>query len=266
MAIRRIKRFAKKAYNSRIAKTIRKATGNRYGRTRKQLLNKGIPRLYKDVMMIKNMVNDEKKVYEQTYTATVGQCNINADTGYYAVDITPIPSQGVTATTRNGASIKLNSMVFRGQATQQTNLNTDLKFTIYIIRTVGQTQTVDSTLVNKFLIADVLTTCTDHNSNRNQNYFRDFRVVAKRTFKILNDSASSQNQLKDFSIPLRIKQHVRYAQDTTNVTQNQLWMLILADTGNINSSTASTLSNIANKTALTGCTLALYQKTFYYDN
>jgi len=43
-------------------------------------------------------------------------------------------------------------------------------------------------------------------------------------------------------------------------------MLILADTGNINASTASTLTKIANKTALTGCTIVLYQKTFFYDN
>lgn len=228
----------------------------------------GIKQLVRDVALVKSMVNAEKRIIENTYSPYIGQCNINADTGYYAVDITPIPTQGVAQNQKIGASIKLTSTVIRGQFVQMTNLNTDLRFKVYIIKTVGQPNSVDATLVSKFLKPDVISTVTDFNSNRNPDYFRDFIVVAKRTFKISNDSASSQNQIKDFQLNLKYKSHhVRCSGDTYNlVASGQLWMLIVADTGNTSTVSPSTLTYVANKATATGAQGFICVKHFYYDN
>lgn len=230
----------------------------------------GLKRAIRDIALVKQMVNAEKKVIESTYATTsgIGQCNANSDSGYWGLDITPKPAEGSTRSGRNGASIKLCSMIMRGQLQQQANLNTDFRFRVYVIKTVGQSATVDTTLCNRFLLADPVSTCTDFNSSRNPDHFRNFIVLAKRTYKIANDSASTQNQFKDFQINLKFKHHhIRFDGDSaTQVNMGQIWLMVVADTGNINSSTASTLTNVANKAVSTGANAFFYVRSYYYDN
>lgn len=250
-----------KAYGKKLWKKAGKAIKKRYVR------KGGLGRLVKDVAMVKRMINSEKKFVNATRTFNVGQCNVNADSAWYATDITPLPSQGYTQTNRMGASFKVCSMVFRGQIQQMTGLNTDFKLKMFIIKTVGQTQTVDSTLVGKFLLPDALSTMTDYNSLRNPDQYHNFRIIKTKTIFLKNDSLSSQNQLKDFQINLRLNHHVRFdANSNTVIDQGQLWLLVVADTGNIDGSTASTLSNVYNKAVSTGATGLLHIRAYFYDN
>ena len=79
---------------------IKKFTGNRYGRGSKQLITKGIPRLYKDVMMMKNLFNVEKKQYNNYTSSYIQTGSIDQNSsGHLCIDITPSPAQGITSTT-----------------------------------------------------------------------------------------------------------------------------------------------------------------------
>lgn len=228
----------------------------------------GMKQLVRDVALVKSVINAEKKIIEYSYTNYIGQCNINADTGWWAQDITPTPAQGNAQNQRSGASIKLTSTVIRAQFVQMTQLNTDLRFKVFVIKTVGQPNVIDATAVSKFLKADVISTMTDFNSNRNPDYFRDFVVVSTKVFKIVNDSATSQNQIRDIQLNLKhISHHVRTSGDSqTLVASGQLWLLIVSDTGNTNTVSPSTLTNVANKATATGSQFFMNVKHFYYDN
>lgn len=249
-----------KAFGKKLWKKAGTAIKKRYIR------QGGLRQLTKDVAMVKSMINAEKKYVYANIATTIGQCQVNADTGYYAGDITPTPSEGITQTSRNGSSIKLSSMVLRCQLVQQTNLNTDMKFTVYIIKNT-QFNTVNATLVNQFLAPDAISTVTDYHSLRNPDYFRLFKVIAKKTYKLANDSASSQNQIKDFQLNLKFKNHhVRFNADTNNVSNGQLWMLVVADTGNKDPTTASTLTNVGNTAVSTGARFICSIRSYYFDN
>lgn len=249
-----------KAYGKKLWKKAGTAIKKRYIR------NGGLRQLSKDVAIVKSMINAEKKYTFTNIATTVGQCSVNADSGYYATDITPIPSEGITQTSRNGASIKVSSMILRCQLVQQTNLNTDMRVTIYIIKNF-QNNTINAALVNQFLVPDAISTMTDYNSIRNPDYFKLFRVIAKKSYKLSNDSATSQNQLKDFQINLSFKNHhVRFNADTNTVASGQIWMLVVADTGNKDGTTASTLTNVGNTAVNTGARFICSIRNYYYDN
>lgn len=266
--VSKVRRTLRRAYNSKTGKAIRKITGDRYGRGTSQIISKGLPQLYKDVMAIKNVINVEKKVYESKFGFSdqgVGQVDVNAN-GYVVADITPIPAEGTTYTTRNGRSIKLSGLVIRGQVRQEDNLSSTMKIKMYIIMNKNLTATVNSTLVDQFLNVDPITGLTDFNSVRNPNYYNDFKVIAKKIITLPADNYASTISLKDFQFNLKLRHHIRFNDDSTSVLNGQMWCLFVANTGNRSFVTASTTSNIANTAIKTGAHLNANFKYFFIDN
>lgn len=264
---RKAKRVAKKAYNSKAGKAVRKFTGDRYGRGYKQILSKGVPQLVKDVRMLKNMVNAEKKLVETSPSEfRIGQCNANTY-GYAGFDITPIVSQGDTRSSRNGASIKLNSTIIRMQIKQQAFTHTVVRVIAEVWLVKSQTISSATTIIPQLFVPDAISGVIDFNSARNPDYFTDFKRIAVRNVYLPADNyASMTNRFKDLQMNLSTKHHIRYDGDTNTVLNGQMWITFRADTGNTNDSTASTLTKIVNQGVQTGVLANMFVRQYYYDN
>lgn len=257
-------------YAKRTAKKVYKKVGSlakkRYGTFSKPKMSA----IVKDLNILKSMVNAEKKHIEniQASDVAIGQINVNTDLGYYFQDITPSVAEGVTYNTRSGSSIKLHSMTIRMQIRQQANLHTSIKVQFYLIKIVGQPQAISSISLGRILVPDIFSSTTDYNSLRNPDYFRDYKVIRKWVVSIPADNyATMTNRLKDARINILFKNHhVRYSADSTTVSNGQIFIIGVADTGNTNATTASTQPYIANTAPLTGCLLNASTKSYYYDN
>lgn len=268
------KQTAKK-YIKKQGKRLLKYGANRYFKGGKAgFKNIKVDQIVKDVAKLKSVINAEKKYVEITPFGQPSQftCNVagtNLDTGYYITDITPAPAEGVTVSTRSGMSIKLHSCIIRLQLSGMTNTANGVKLSYHIFQNMGETQTINATLANKLFNVDALSLFTDANSLRNPAYFHNFKCICKRTLKLPQDTVSGLVQTKDYTLNLRLNHHIRYNYDTTTVSQGQLILMVLADTGNNGSANAvggfvATTPPIT--TAQSGVNLYQNYRFFYYDN
>lgn len=222
-------------------------------------------RLFKDVAMLKKMINAEKKQAPNlTISTQVGQVN-GVGYGNYCQDITPIISQGVTGTTRNGVSVKLHSMCVKGQILQQSGNHYQGKLRFEIFLNKGNLTTPN--------IADIysvnpLTQVYDINSPRALDTFKGFIKLSSRTFNLKQDNYSGIQGWKDFLIPMKFRnQHIKYNDDNSNnVTNGQLILVILADSGNISATTASVSTDIPVTAINTGYNVKMILQSWFYDN
>lgn len=266
MVFNRFRKYAKKAYKSKAGKFVRKVTGDRYGRTSKQIATKGINQLAKDVYFMKKLMNVEKKRASQYVRDTlVGQVDGN-NAGYYAGDMTPLVSENVAYNGRTGASLKLVSQHFFVQIINQSGLETGVKLRFMLIKTVGEPETIDSTLVSKFYSDNTIVGLVDYNSPRNPDNFRNFIVVRSWTMH-LQPVIDNQSQVKTRQIGVKYKSHhVRFDKDSTTCRGGQLWLLIVADTGNKSGSTVCTNPYVNNVGINTGVKVNLSCTHYYVDN
>lgn len=277
--MQRIPYYRKKA--TRYAKGVAKRAGQvalsaakeRYGTfTDPKLAN-----IWKDVMMLKSVINSEKKRIRIASASqqAVSQVNANAS-GHWALDVTPQPAQGITMSTRNGASIKLHSSYMKFQFYQQTANVHPMRLKLYIIEVRGDpipaaTAAGEFFAANQWIAAqNSFIAIRDYNSQRNPDYFRDYRVLAQKGFTLKADNYNGQTMIKDIVVKLKYNRgkghHVRFDSDTTTVTQGQLVAFIVADSGNQNGSTGSTLNGIPIAAVLTGATFNYDLQHYFYDN
>lgn len=243
-----------KAYNSKVWKGVRKATGDRYGRynPKGSTLGYNIPKIIQDVKTIGSMVNAEKKrIEQQPGQFLVGQYN-NGASGHVVSDMTPIIPQGITIATRNGASIKLHSTVMKFQFTQQVNCITTLRLKVYIVKVVGPTVTPN---IANFLDINPFTNAYDINSSRNIDKMVGFKILKVQNVSLKADNISSENAKMEFMIAWKHKgdSHIRYDKDTNTVTKGQILMFLVADNGDFG--TLQTAGGVQHTT-----------RHFYYDN
>lgn len=261
--------FKKKNLGKALVKKVKEVTGNRYGRGAKQLLIKGVPQLTKDVLMLKKMVNAEKKrLSVATSNTAFGQLNFNTS-AYIATDITPVMSQGTTSNTRNGASIKLSSGYLKFQVYHQSSTTQPVKFKVIIAKVKGIPEPTMSTFLqqcwvpNQFLSSSIY----DFNSQPNPDYFRAYKIIRSKTITVPADQITGVNMIRDFAIPLKFKNHhIRFNGDTNTVAAGQIVMWVLADCGNISSGSASTVTPIAVSGTSTGLIMNTNFQWYYYDN
>lgn len=225
-----------------------------------------VRQIAKDVAVLKAMVNAEKKnIINTTVQTAVAQINYNTDSGYILNDITPLISQGVTDSTRNGDSVKGHSMVIRGQLMQQANTQTDIKVRLLVLETKGIPETPT---MGQIFNQNPLTSCTDYNSIRNPDFYKNYSVVADKRFKLPSHMYSSQSTVfKDFQVNIRFRKgyHIRYSNNTNTVSNGQLILVMLADNGNLGALASSNLT-IPNGGAFTGSLCKYWTEFFYYDN
>lgn len=226
-----------------------------------------VNQIVSDVAMLKRLINAEKKRLTVGVNNTfVGQVNGNSS-GMYIYDITPTPSQGVTAETRNGASIKWTSGYLQLQFIHMSATQSTIKGRIYIIKSKDVTNT--STVQQQFLNPSPFITSTsiwDYNSTREQDYYKDYSVLAARNFTVSCDQVSGQTVQRVVKMPLKFGHHVKFNDNTTTLTDGQVFLMIVTDSGNISTVTASTVGNISVTAVNTGLNLCWSMTNYFVDN
>lgn len=227
-----------------------------------------IARVASEVAILRRLVNAEKKRYEFTVVNNaVAQVDGNT-TGCYVRDITPVMSEGITASTRNGASIKWTSSYINMQFIHQSATQSAIKGKIYFVKVKNQIIN-NTTFISTFLNQNRFTTSGvvyDLYSTRQQDYFKDYIVLKTVPFKVECDQLSGQTVCKNLSIPLKFGHHVKFQGDTNTLTDGQVFMLIVTDSGNMNASTISTVGNIPVTAVSTGLNLCYNCISYYVDN
>lgn len=242
-----------------------------------------VAKMAKDILYLKSVLNPEKKRFEfaTATTNSVGQLNQIAGSyseGRYFYDCTPTPSQGITYSTRNGASIKLHSTMWQFQFVQQASAVSDVKLIVEIFKITGEPYTgfnffQERYAVNPFIrevISGAIAGIRDYNSQLNPDNFMKGTLVARRKVTIKADPTTSAKMITDLKIPIKYNKgqghHIRFDKDTNNVESGQLYLVIRADRGNIGTVAASNITGVPDVAPATGVDFLWNKVDYYYDN
>lgn len=235
--------------------------------------NLSISRLAKDVKIMKDMINSEKKRLDTpVINGSVGQVDGNI-TGFWISEITPFPASGAAYNGRTGSSIKLHSGILQMQFQAMDNVQNDLKIRIVLLKV-----DTDSSLQSAF---DAFTDAFDPNvfvgtgsdirdsfSLRNPDTFTKYRAILDRKYTIPADYHAGEKMIKDIVIPLKFPNwHIKFNGNSSTVAESgRIIMCVMADTGNRNPTTTSTISNVRTVGVSTGASFSCASRFFYYDN
>lgn len=252
-----------------IVKKVKRVFKKARGKVIKRYFNKGyVPKLgqmYKDVKLVKGMLNAEKKSLTTTRTLDkVGQVNINA-TGALFLDITPIIGQGSGANQRTGDSIKICSAFLKFNFIELGNWAGMGRYRIEIFKVTGAPQTT-GTISTQYYISDPISGVIDSNSVRDADFFGQYKkVYTKQLF--FNSNYGSDNMNKSVTIKMKLDHHVRYATGTNTVADGQYMMVITGDNGNIGASNSTlTAGTIPTSIANSGFYVNTNFIWYFYDN
>lgn len=252
------KKYAKKAVKYVKKRYTRKGAGYKSGIRFNKLIQ--------DVKLIKNSLNTEKKYIDGggITSQPVGQQSVNTF-GNAAYDITPIPVQGTAYNQRVGKSIKVVAMSLQYQLEQQSATSGPRRFKLFICKTNGSPQTYTQ-IVTNFMDTNPITNVYDLMSNRDINYFKDFTVLKTQNIYMKADAVSGQTQLTTGKCVMKMNHHVQFVDNSTTVSDGQLFWYIVADAGNCGGTNTTTLTNIAIPAANTGASFQSYVRYWYVDN
>lgn len=257
-----------------MAKRAKKYVKKRYGFNKKSSgMNLGT--LASDVMLLKKMVNAEKKFFNKLYTKnTVSQAFGATGTGASCTDITPLIDQGLGPDGRTGASVKLCSALYQFQITQQSAIYAPMKIVIEFWKNTGLPLPA-STLLSSVYANAQFSGVIDINSPRNQNTFSDYKLI-RRVVKVLpgDQVATGDLQTITFDVPVKFNRgkghHIRLVNSISGTPENdifngQIFMIMRGSIGNADTLSAST-KDIPFTAINTGATVRFASKTWFYDN
>lgn len=259
MVLQKAYRKYRKGGVAKVAKYAKRKVYNRYKKG-------GVQQVVRDVAMLKNLINVEKKYIDQGYDQLAGQCNGNTS-GTTALDITPIPTQGVGVNQRTGQSIKLTSMTVFIAINMQSAQTVPCKLRFEIYKIVGNPQTSLTNVVTECYDVNPITTIVDYLSVRDPNFYSDFKKIATKTvsFPAAQYVGNTLRQ-KTLRFNIKLNHHVRYNNNTTTLTDGQLVLLCFCETGNLSTSTVSTLPYVYMTPINTGFAYQLSNRYYYVDN
>lgn len=258
-------------------KYIKKVVKNVGRQVRRRYFKKGAPnmtRIIKDVKWLKSVLNPEKKSYSLQSTDTyVGQCNVNTE-AYYCRDITPMPNQNALSTGRSGNSIRLHATYFKYQLQQMSSsAGNRIKFKIMICKTVGTplaAQNIPDQMFknNSFVLLGGSPAIIDYNSDRREDTYKQFVVLRSKTVTLGPSQHSTNYAVVTGSMGVRYKSHhVKFQSDNSTIlSDGQIFLLIMADNGNISQTTNSTLAGTQTTAFASGALLQTDITHWYYDN
>lgn len=257
------KKFSRKFY---------KATGYKNpfkkGRLSTSRITRQLPKLAADINILKSMINSEKKrITVANNNLGIGQV-ANNNSGHFLLDITPNPTQGSGFNQKTGSSIKLHATHFDFQFSGQTNTVSGIKIRIDIIKVIGQPFSTVSDILGKFVVPNSFLSGSiyDINSNRDPDYFRNFRILKTKYVYLQPDQTTGDIVVKQCSLGLKYKNHhVRNNDNDPTLSQGQILLMIRADRGNSGGS-VSTITGIPITQAATGATFAYEYTHYFYDN
>lgn len=233
--------------------------------------NPKLSTMYRDLSVLKSMVNAEKKRLEVNPTTTfqIGQV-IGNGSGHYLLDLTPQPTQGTGYTNKTGNSFKWHSSYLDMQFSSQPSNISGQRLKIEIVKVVGQPFATVTDILNRYIEPTAFLsggTVYDLHAPRDPDYFKNYKVIRRRYVKINPDSITGEMQVKRIKIGLKLKNHhVRTNDNDPTVTMGQVFLIITADQGNASPSTASTIVGIPTSAAATGVDLRYQFVHYFYDN
>lgn len=258
-------------------KGLRKAGQAIKGRYYNKRTGVRLNNVVKDVMMIKKLVNVEKKRLTLAYSNNVGQY-ANLLNSYNILDVTPVPSQGDGYNARNGASIKCVSfhmdvqMIHQGSTTQPVNgkmmliLNKGQPcYTGADLQTFYGNMLVANPFVQGYAGVSGATGIYDLNSSMNPDFYGRFKIIQTTRFRIQPDQISGQAIYKTIKIGKKYQHHIRFDKNSNTVLNGQLLLITLLDSGNAGGVT-STLTGVPVTQSSTGLTQNINLVHYYVDN
>jgi len=205
----------------------------------------------------------------------------NMFSGYSCWDITPYPSQSVGYRNRIGSQITITGMYTRAQLWQMPQCVGPVRLKIMFFTTPGAAYQSSSSLVNlvnnmhsvnPFIQGTGINSgfgIVDYNSDLAQDFRSQYRILRTVYLTVPGDTVTSEVQVKEFKCGLKFpKGHkVCFNQDTNNITSGQIFMLVLADVGNIGSAAFSgdNVSNVPLLTSLSGVYMNPMTRSYYQD-
>lgn len=263
------------AFKKTVKKIARKARGKLIKRYFKKGYRPKMGQIIKDVSALKKMVNAEKKrlTINSSITANTRYNNClgqlwDDGSGYMALDITPVPSQGSNNEQRNGSSIKWHSFHMDLCIYHQSACEMPLKLEFYFVSPAATEVNITSFpnviwMNNSFVNSGSV---YDTYSRTNPDNFGKYKIISKRTMFIKEDTISSGTILKDYSIGMKFKnRHVRFNGNSNTVNSGQLLLIILCSGGNAGAN-LSNVYPVPMQTARSGLHVNWTYTNYYYDN
>lgn len=243
---------ARRAYRkSGLKKTYRKVRSM----AKKRYSNRS--NIVKDIQMLKHLVNIEKKRSDTTVIIAqpFGRANAGADGAYHAI-ITPTILQGVAQGERTGNSVKLVSGCLDLSIEQQVNAVNQIKLKVWIIcRPENASGYSAANTLQQFLEINPFTSRRDYYSNRDPEFFSEFRVIKCLNLTLTQDAISTGTARLQQKVPLKLNHHMKFNTDgSTNTTKNQFYLIVTASDGEMASP------------SLTGAQLQYNMRWYYTDN
>lgn len=197
--------------------------------------------LVKDVLMLKRLINVEKKrlIIAPEIAGVLGQ-TFNDSSCHYINDITPRMLQGTGEGERIGNSYKLTSSYFKINFRNNGTQTARVKVKWYVVKVKGVFQSMDEIISGLFMPNEwILRYNTgvkifDTNSMRNTEFMSSYQILRSGTTYVAPDTVAGQNQQKQITIGMKYKDyHIRYNNDLApSPNDGQLVFIAMADRGN----------------------------------
>jgi len=246
--IQKVRRAYKKSGLKKTYRKVRTMAKKRYSNR---------SNIAKDVAMLKHLVNVEKKRSDTTVTIAqpFARANGGSDGAYHAI-LSPTIVQGITSNERVGNSVKLVSGCLDVSIEQQINAVNANKLKLLIVcRQENAANYTSSATLNTMFEVNPFTSRRDFYSNRDPEYFSEFKIIKSVTMTLSQDQISTGTARIQKKIPLRFNHHLKYNNDgTTTTTKNQFYIIVLASDGEMASP------------ALTGAQIQYNMRWYYTDN
>lgn len=238
--IKKARKYAKKGFR-RVRRVAYKTAKARY--TYKGGAN--VNQIAKDVMMLKHLVNVEKKRYDRTISAPVSfaQYATAGITGAYSAVITPVLSEGLTGSSRIGLSVKLVSACLDLQFGQQANQAANMKVKWFLVCRKDNSQNITAaTALTEVFENNPFSGVIDLWSSRDPEYFTNFQIIKTGVVNLMADQTTGVNTFKQIKVPLKLNHHLKYNTDASSITtKNQFYLFALASSGDTGATQGATI-------------------------
>lgn len=270
---RTYRKYVKKSGLKKYGRAMYKATGL-VNPVKKGKLSTA--RLYKDVQMLKGIINSEKFRVEAQPISDVAIGQVNANTsGHKIYDFTPVPSQGDGYNNRQGNSIRWKSSHISMLIQRMSGNVGAFTMQIELIKVIGvpyDSGSLNTAIEGRYIEPNRWVngaSIYDMASDRKPEYFKQFRTLIKKKvhFPAPNYSGQAPTMQKILNFGLRLpNHHVKWNNNTNNLSDGQVLCLITCDTGNASTTTACTLDSVANTVVSSGVYVNCNLVHYYYDN
>jgi len=217
---------------------------------KKRYVKKGMPRManiYRDVKMLKSLINIEKKRFDvtQAVPGILGQYNTQTglNSGQFFTDITPRPPQGVGQGARIGNSLKVVSAMVDMQFAQQATAINDnkIKWFMVMVKDNSDLPTIGDS-ITRFFEKNPFSSVNDYYSSRDPEYFTNYRVIKTGIVNLRQDNISGGVSYVQQKCPLKLNFHLKFNTDASvTTTKNQILLFAVASSGDVFLQTAATI-------------------------